>query len=249
MRTWKIVLLTVSINLLVLLGLVALAWGTGALAQPAGPAHNPAPDATWSNVPKQMNYQGLLLDNEGKPITGTHDLLFTLYYYQLMPLPPKWNAVYSETHRVTLDQGLFNVVLGQDTPLDPGIFDGETALGGSLKVGVAVDGGEELAPAAPLLTSPYAFRSQFTNYMPLSEYTSGWQDAAGASSVTYEHNLGGNPDDYVVSLECDSDATVGVYECGGFSGHAHWSNLTDTDITIFYEAGTDRIRVRIWRTE
>lgn len=254
MRTWKYLLLAVLVNVVFALALGLLFWANGALALPLGRPSGPvAPESSLGAVPREMNYQGLLLDDQGNPVEGTHDLLFTIYQHRLYPIPGDWIAVYSETHAVDLDRGLFNVALGSQTPLDPGIFDGIVFWGGDLVVGVAVDGGAEMSPRAPLLTSPYAFRSEYTNNMPWEEFN-GYEEISTRPdpiAVTFDHNLGGDPGDYIVDLVCEDDS-LGTFDCGRASGtYAYWYNLTDTQITVWVEGGSlpDAIRVRIWLTK
>ncbi len=96
-------------------------------------------------------------------------------------------------------------------------------------------------------------------------YDTGWKTTPAGSSTILNHNLGGNANDYLVSL-IFSDATYkvnqlfyGVKVFGtnpptGYStnqsGGAFWENLTANSITV-YRALNDRFvdqwRLRIWR--
>lgn len=59
-------------------------------------------------IPKRMNYQGLLTDALGNPITGTRTLIFSIY-----AVPTGGSALWTETHaNVSILNGIFNVVLG-----------------------------------------------------------------------------------------------------------------------------------------
>jgi hypothetical protein len=70
-------------------------------------------------------------------------------------------------------------------------------------------------------------------------------------SVEFTHNLGGNPDDYLVSLECRDETSLGTYDCTdqGFNANALWYGLTNTIIKVYATSGSlpDDVRVRIWR--
>ena len=67
----------------------------------------------------------------------------------------------------------------------------------------------------------------------------------------FTHNLGGNPDGYLVSLECRDRKVLGTYDCidNGFHVNALWYGLTGTNIKVYVTSGTrpDDVRVRIWR--
>jgi len=84
-------------------------------------------------------------------------------------------------------------------------------------------------------------------------YDSGWY-ALGVRpdpiSVEFTHNLGGDPDDYRVSLECRDDTSLGTYDCTdqGFNVNAHWYGLTSTKVQVYVVSGSrpDDVRVRIY---
>jgi hypothetical protein len=83
-------------------------------------------------------------------------------------------------------------------------------------------------------------------------YDSGWFDLGPRPDplpVDFTHNLGGNPDDYLVSLMCQDDTSLGTYECTdfGFNPNALWYALTDTSISVWVSSGLpDAIRVLIY---
>jgi hypothetical protein len=250
------------ITLAVLLGSLLLAVGlmiaTGALAQPSeSPKGNEQLEVAdydpslLPRLPREMNYQGILRDGDENLIDGPHDLTFTIYKWYLLPVPGQWAAVYSETHEgVQINDGLFNVTIGSEEPLDPGDFGGWWFLGGSLELGVSVDGGDELSPRADLLPVPYAFRAEYVNRFPAPHYDSGWEDLGtrvDPIQVGFTHNLGGSPDDYVVDLECKG--SMGTHQC--HDDHAYWHDLTDTEITVWATNSSiiEQIRVRIWRID
>jgi hypothetical protein len=68
--------------------------------------------------------------------------------------------------------------------------------------------------------------------------------------VPFTHNLGGNVDNYLVSLECRDETSLATYNCTDFSfnNNSFWYGLTDTSITIWVGNGPrpDEIRVRIY---
>ena len=79
--------------------------------------------------PNKLNYQGILTNSTGLPITGAVTIKFSLY-----DTPTGVTALWAEQQSVTLDKdGRFSVVLGSTTPLTPGLFTGTTYIG--VKVG------------------------------------------------------------------------------------------------------------------
>ncbi|RWX44581.1 hypothetical protein H206_01496 [Candidatus Electrothrix aarhusensis] len=100
-------------------------------------------------VPSTLNYQGMLSDNAGQPVTGPHDITFSLYR-------DGSTRFWQETQNVTFDgSGRFSVTLGSGSgnPLDPKDFTGTTFIG--IKVGTE----PELAPRQQLTSVAYAFQS------------------------------------------------------------------------------------------
>ena len=83
-----------------------------------------------ASVPGQVNYQGLLLDDLGDPITGPVDMVFSLYAD-----PSGGSALWIEAHNdVDVLDGVYEVELGSFTPLTPALLAGAHAV--SLMQGV-----------------------------------------------------------------------------------------------------------------
>ena len=79
--------------------------------------------------PVLVNYQGYLTDADGKALSGNHQIIFLLYD-RMDGGDPLWQ----ETHTVTVDKGLFNVLLGSvDSTLGRTHFTGERFL--AIKIG------------------------------------------------------------------------------------------------------------------
>ena len=105
----------------------------------------PAPAAT----PGQINYQGLLLDQQGAPITGNVNLVFTIF-----SAASGGSALWTESHpSVAALDGVYDVVLGATTPITPAVV-----AGGSLFLQITVNG-ETLVPRQRLVAVPYALRA------------------------------------------------------------------------------------------
>ena len=94
---------------------------------------------------------------------------------------------------------------------------------------------------------------------PRPAYDSGWVSINQGETKTFTHNLGGNPDNYVVDMTCKSDsASYGVNQLffGGMYAYdpikhygAYWKALTSTSIQVHRydnDLHCDKVRVRIW---
>lgn len=70
--------------------------------------------ASQADMPKLVNYQGMLTDDLGSPLTGSYNLTFRIY-----DDTTGGNLKWSESHTgVAVEDGLFNVTLGTNTALD-----------------------------------------------------------------------------------------------------------------------------------
>lgn len=273
MSTKKVLFIVFASNLMLLAGLFGmlyLARGAYALPPAQPQAAQMAAAGTWDSdlypqVPSKMMYQGVLRDSSGNPIDGAHTLTFTLKTCD----PFCWDA-WSEVHAdISINDGLFSVVLGETRPLTPGLFMGYTGWDGiwgdlgSVSLAVNVDG-EDLTPWSEMMAVPYAFRAEYVNRFPAPHYDSGWYTMTG-SSHTFNHNLGGDPDNYIVDMQFKDGVSdpwnYGVHQVfygmdydnnGASIKGMYWSHLTSTGIGVTIGANETEIhhvRVRIWRTD
>jgi hypothetical protein len=90
-----------------------------------------------------ITYQGKLVEN-GRPFTGSQTIFFEL-------IDNAGNISWSETQTVNVQDGLYSVVLGNQTPLPSTIF----ALNPTLNLRVTVNG-NVLSPNVPLRATPYS---------------------------------------------------------------------------------------------
>jgi hypothetical protein len=99
-----------------------------------------------ADIPKLINYQGMLTDDEGNPLTGSYNLTFYIY-----DDTTGGNLEWSETQNgVQVQNGLFNVVLGKQTALNIA-FDESYWL--------AVKVGTETMPRVKITSVGYAYRA------------------------------------------------------------------------------------------
>lgn len=132
-----------NLGILIILGLFFAANVTGAM--PLG-----APVAAPSTT--MISYQGQLTDPDGTPLTGTYDMRFALY-----AVPTGGTACWTENrtgaNAVPVSDGLFNVLLGSVTPIDP------SCLAGDVYLGITVGSDSEMTPRELLASVPHALQA------------------------------------------------------------------------------------------
>jgi hypothetical protein len=99
--------------------------------------------------PRDINYQGILLDAAKNPMTGIHQITVKLY-----DAPHEGTVLHSETFTTQIENGIFNVVLGSETA-----FEASLAFDKQYWIGVSVDDAAELSPRTALTSIPYAFHA------------------------------------------------------------------------------------------
>lgn len=105
--------------------------------------------AASATVPGQVNYQGLLLDDLGDPITGPVDMVFSLFSE-----PSGGSALWTEAHpAVDVLDGVYEVELGSTTALTPDLLAGAAVY---LEIEVET---EIMTPRQRLLAVPYALQA------------------------------------------------------------------------------------------
>jgi hypothetical protein len=107
-----------------------------------------------ADVPEFMNYQGLLRDSIGSPVTdGSYTLTFRLY-----DVETGGTALWTEGQTVDVAGGILNVKLGKVTPLTGLEFDVPYWLG------ITVEDESELTPRVELATVPYAGHAAYADH-------------------------------------------------------------------------------------
>ncbi len=149
--------------------------------------------ATAATPPSLVNYQGVLRDPNGVPITGTRDMVFVFF--------DDPNAEYDllyDSHTgggaVVVDGGLFNVTLGGGVVGD-GASIGEYFDLASvfrdfgqvwLEIWVA---GEMLAPRVQLLSAPYALNASSLDGKPAGQFLDSSPVTQAKSGALYVNGL------------------------------------------------------------
>ena len=62
---------------------------------------------TYAQIPQLISYQGRLTDASGTPITGNRNMTFRIY-----DAKTGGSKVWEDTYSVTIDEGIFDVLLG-----------------------------------------------------------------------------------------------------------------------------------------
>ncbi|MBN2172190.1 MAG: hypothetical protein JW819_12795 [Candidatus Krumholzibacteriota bacterium] len=107
--------------------------------------------AAGAEVPRLINYQGILTDEEGDPLEGTHTLSFSVYADSGQGAAALW----TERHEnVPVERGLFNMLLGGIMDIPPSLF-----AGGERWLGVTVDTDPEVRPRMRIAAVAYALRA------------------------------------------------------------------------------------------
>ena len=101
-------------------------------------------------VPPLITVQGYLTNAEGNAVPNAeYSAIFSIYN-----VDAGGTQLWTETRTIGTVDGVFSIILGNNSPLPGDIFGSTT-----LFLGIAVAGDPELTPRQRLVTSPYAFRA------------------------------------------------------------------------------------------
>ena len=148
-RTWKFVkryLIPHPGTLIIMLLLIAstAAWARGLSA----------PAASGLSV-ETISYQGYLADPDGNSLTGAYTMTFRLYD-TVSGGTALWEEEWSDSNKVQVSDGLFNVMLGSLTAIPQGVITGNDTL----YLGISVNTDDEMAPRVQLGSVPFATQAQ-----------------------------------------------------------------------------------------
>ena len=106
--------------------------------------------SVFAQVPRQISYQGVIVDNLGAAIAdGNH--VITIKFYDAATGGP---VLYSEPIAATSVKGLVSVILGVQAALPPSLI-----FNSQYFIGISVDGGTEMSPRTAMTTVPYALHA------------------------------------------------------------------------------------------
>jgi hypothetical protein len=132
-------------------------------------------DSPSSGVPGVIGYQGTLCDPDtGLPLPdGDYEFRFTI---SACSDPFLCVPLWTEYQTVTVESGVFDVLLGSVNPIDPSLFSGTSRY-----LGVKVGSDPEM-PRQLLASVPYAFRAE-------SALSADAADAVATHTVTKYHSV------------------------------------------------------------
>ncbi len=110
------------------------------------------PTVVTAEVPSVMNFQAILLDDQGQIVPdSTYDIVFTIHP-DSVSFPPEI-VVWTELKTVETSGGLFNTMLGTNSPLTAEVFDGERWLQMRL-----TSSAQPFLPRTRIGATPYSYR-------------------------------------------------------------------------------------------
>jgi hypothetical protein len=190
-----------------------------------------AATAARADVPQLINYQGILLDASGNPVTSTGSILFAIW-----DNPTSGDSLWSESQSVTPDTlGRFNVLLGTSSPIPDSAFDGDAYL--SIKIGFD----PEMSPRQPLVSVPFAYRAHQSDTADVSlEAAPSSVDSAAIIDGTIQlDDIGQNSAGTDQIIKWNGSAwTIADDEAGG--GASGW---TDAGTTVRLNTSTDSVGI------
>jgi len=104
-----------------------------------------------ADVPRLINYQGILTDDTGTPLEGPYDLTFKIYPDSILGTSAYWTEFHDD---VEVSQGLYNIILGSVTDIPNTLFQGEERW-----MGLTVDLDPEIRPLMQITATPWALRA------------------------------------------------------------------------------------------
>ena len=144
----KLILSIAVVSLLVVVAGAGTALGRSIVSTPETPVVTPL-QVGGGEFP--MAFQGVLTSVQGVPVTdGFHQITFAMYNDDTAG-----TLLWQESQSVKTAEGLFDVLLGSRTAIDPSV----AADNSEMYLGVKVGSDAELKPRIRLAYSPYAYHS------------------------------------------------------------------------------------------
>lgn len=124
-----------------------------------------------AQVPRLVNYQGVLMDAEGNPVDSPLSIQFSIY-----DSATDGTELWTETQTVTIDDGLFNVLLGSVTPIPYSVFADSTTY-----LELKIDSDPAMIPRKRLVSVAYAFHAYEADQIGGKEASAFVQKITGVS--------------------------------------------------------------------
>ena len=201
---------TITLVLLALYGLTGLlndsaSWGAQLMAKAMGRTQN-APLLQWgdSTVPLIINHQGYAKDDEGKPLTGYYTMTLRIYD-DVIATTPLWEE---EHKKVTVREGYFNLLLGNNEPLTNTLF-----IHPDRFIGLTVHPSDEMVPRQRFASVPYAMHSYHAtkaDHALEADHAIEAKHALEAEQADRAYGLNAPDGDPQDALVVDDDGEVGI---------------------------------------
>ena len=151
----------------------------------------------WGQSP-MISYQGKLTDAHGDPLNATVSIRFFIYSQQT-----GGSSLWSETQSsVTVQNGIFNVLLGSITDFPSNLFDGSDRW-----LGLKVGGDAEMSPRQQIVSVGYALRATVADRLDEGDlevtgnvYASGTIQSGNSITVDGINNKISSDDDLELSV-------------------------------------------------
>jgi len=102
-----------------------------------------------ATIPHIMNYQGRITDSSGNPVSdGNYQITFRIY-----DLATGGTPLWEETDTVSVQKGLFNIVLGSKIPIN-------LSFNKDYWLGIQVENDQEMTPRHKLTSVGYGFKTE-----------------------------------------------------------------------------------------
>jgi hypothetical protein len=172
-------------------------------------------------IPYQINYEGFLKDSAGTPISGSLSATFNIY-----PALTGGAAIWTSVQTLTVDSGIYSANLSFTASDFSTVFDGSTRY-----LGIVIGTGSEMTPRLPIISVPYAYKSEVSDNASQVNSISASRTAAASSLYPLDASgrldltsssgpfviraiNDGDASSFAISAECTSPLANGIY---GFS--------------------------------
>ncbi|MGB2697375.1 MAG: hypothetical protein WBD28_05885 [Candidatus Zixiibacteriota bacterium] len=166
----------------------------------------------YAAVPQMINYQGKITTPTGALVDTTVQMIFTIYDDST-----SGNTLWADTvSSVSVQKGIFSVLLGSGNPIPDSVFDGNIRYLGT-KVGTDA----EMTPRKAMVSVAYAYRA-------------GTADGGGGASC------GWVDDGTVIRLETQTDSVGIGTTTPGYKLHLQGSSTPPNPLVYVDQTGTGR---------
>ena len=195
---------------------------------------------SFADVPRLINFQGRLTDASGKFVAdGNYSLTFRIYTDST-----GGSAKWTEAQSVAVSKGLFNVILGSNTPILDSIFNYPNTW---LSIQVASD--PEMTPRQRLSSLGYAYRgarADTSSYSMNSDKLDGL-DASAFTSTSNDYGRSGVATDLYEGTTTLTDKYVNEGQANSVSSSMITdSTIVDADISNTANISPSKIAGTAW---